>query len=84
METYNQVLLFTLKTINERALVKDGELISADTGGRDMLSKWAYVKSSDPSKMDTKDIMVHTSTNVFAGTIYPALLYLLARAVVDW
>ncbi|KAJ9503172.1 hypothetical protein H2202_001326 [Exophiala xenobiotica] len=85
METYNQVLLFTLKTINERALVKDGELISADTGGRDMLSKWAYVKSSDPSKMDTKDIMVHTSTNVFAGSdttaiALRAVIYYLCRS----
>lgn len=68
METYNQVLVFTLKTMNERGLIKDGEVIDANTGGRDMLSKWAHVKSSDPSKMDTKDILVHSSTNVFAGT----------------
>lgn len=69
METWNQVLLFTLKAINERASIKrDGELINADEGGRDMLSRWAYVKSSDPDKMSTRDIVVHLSTNVFAGS----------------
>ena len=69
METWNQVLVFTLKAINERASIKrDGELINADTEGRDMLSRWAYVKSSDPLKMSTRDIIVHLSTNVFAGS----------------
>lgn len=69
METWNQVLVFTLKAINERASIKrDGELISADSEGRDMLSRWAYVKSSDPDKMSTRDIVVHLSTNVFAGS----------------
>lgn len=68
METWNQVLVFTLKAINGRASIKrDGELINADTEGRDMLSRWAYVKSSDPLKMSTRDIIVHLSTNVFAG-----------------
>ena len=68
METWNQVLVFTLKAINGRASIKrDGELIDADSGGRDMLSRWAYVKSSDPLKMNTRDIVVHLSTNVFAG-----------------
>ena len=69
METWNQVLVFTLKAINSRASIKrDGELIAADTEGRDMLSRWAYVKSSDPDKMSTRDIIVHLSTNVFAGS----------------
>ncbi|KAG9776743.1 benzoate 4-monooxygenase cytochrome-like protein P450, partial [Aureobasidium melanogenum] len=69
METWNQVLVFTLKAINSRASIKrDGELINADTEGRDMLSRWAYVKSSDPNKMNTRDIIVHLSTNVFAGS----------------
>ncbi|KAK5056768.1 hypothetical protein LTR84_012300 [Exophiala bonariae] len=67
METWNQVLMFTLKAINGRASIKrDGELINADSEGRDMLSRWAYVKSSDPLKMSTRDIIVHLSTNVFA------------------
>ena len=69
METWNQVLLFTLKAINGRASIKrDGELINADIEGRDMLSRWAYVKSSDSDKMSTRDIVVHLSTNVFAGS----------------
>lgn len=68
METWNAVLVFTLKAINSRASIKrDGELINADSEGRDMLSRWAYVKSSDPDKMNTRDIIVHLSTNVFAG-----------------
>lgn len=69
METWNQVLVFTLKAINNRASIKrDGELINADSEGRDMLSRWAYVKSSDADKMSTRDIVVHLSTNVFAGS----------------
>lgn len=69
METWNQVLVFTLKAINARATIKrDGELIDADTDGRDMLSRWAYVKRSDPNKMSTRDIVVHLSANVFAGS----------------
>ncbi|KAF2180296.1 cytochrome P450 oxidoreductase [Zopfia rhizophila CBS 207.26] len=68
-ETFNAVLLFTLKAINTRASIKrDGELINADVGGRDMLSRWAYVKSSDPLKMNTRDIVVGLTTNVFAGS----------------
>lgn len=57
METQNQVLVFTLQAINERASIqRDGELIKADTEGRDMMSKWAYVKSGNPDKMSTRDI----------------------------
>lgn len=85
METWNQVLVFTLKAINSRASIKrDGELINADTEGRDMLSRWAYVKSSDPNKMSTRDIIVHLSTNVFAGSdttsiALRAIVYFLCR-----
>lgn len=85
METWNQVLVFTLKAINERASIKrDGELINADSEGRDMLSRWAYVKSSDPLKMSTRDIVVHLSTNVFAGSdttaiALRAVIYLLCK-----
>ena len=85
METWNQVVLFTLKAINSRASLKrDGELINADVEGRDMLSRWAYVKSSDPDKMTTRDIVVHLSTNVFAGSdttaiTLRAIVYFLCR-----
>ncbi|KAL9109587.1 MAG: hypothetical protein Q9227_005767 [Pyrenula ochraceoflavens] len=69
METWNQNLVFTLKCINNRASIKrDGDLLNADVGGKDMLSRWAYVKSSDPLKMDTRSIVIHTSVNVFAGS----------------
>jgi len=69
MESWNQVLAFTLKAINERASIKlDGELINADESGNDMLSRWASVKSSNPDKMSTRDIVVGLSTNVFAGS----------------
>ncbi|RMD41173.1 hypothetical protein DV735_g3942, partial [Chaetothyriales sp. CBS 134920] len=85
METWNQVLVFTLKAINSRASLKrDGELLSADVEGRDMLSRWAYVKSSDPNKMTTRDVIVHLSTNVFAGSdttaiALRAIVYFLCR-----
>ena len=85
METWNQVLVFTMKAINNRASIqRDGELINADTEGRDMLSRWAYVKSSNPDKMSTRDIIVHLSTNVFAGSdttaiALRAIIYFLCR-----
>ncbi|KAM3419786.1 hypothetical protein BST61_g3119 [Cercospora zeina] len=85
METWNQVLVFTLKAINNRASIqRDGELINADREGRDMLSRWAYVKSSDPDKMSTRDIIVHLSGNVFAGSdttaiALRAVIYFLCR-----
>ncbi|KAF8206298.1 cytochrome P450 oxidoreductase [Mycena galopus ATCC 62051] len=86
METWNQVLVFTLKAINGRASIKrDGELIDGDNdGGVDQLSRWATVKRSDPLKMDTRNIVVHTSTNVFAGSdttsiAMRAAIYLLCR-----
>jgi cytochrome P450 len=85
METWNQVLLFTLKAINSRAsITRDGELINADVEGNDMLSRWASVKSSDPLKMTTRDIVVHLSGNVFAGSdttaiALRAIIYFLCR-----
>lgn len=85
MESWNQVIVFTLKSINGRASIqRDGELINADSEGRDMLSRWAYVKSSDSDKMSTRDIVVHLSTNVFAGSdttaiALRAMIYFLCR-----
>ena len=85
METWDQVVLFTLKAINERASIKrDGELLIADVAGRDMLSRWASIQSSDPLKMSTRDIVVHLSGNVFAGAdttavALRAIVYFLCR-----
>lgn len=66
METWNQVLMFTLKAINSRTRIsRDGELeLEEGRVGDDMLSKWAAVKSFDPLKMSTRDVVVHLSTNV--------------------
>lgn len=66
METWNQVVVFTLKAINERTrLNRDGELETEEgRAGDDMLSRWAAVKTSDPDKMSTRDIVVHLSANV--------------------
>lgn len=66
METWNQVLMFTLKAINSRTRIsRDGELeLEEGRVGDDMLSKWAAVKSFDPLKMGTRDVVVHLSTNV--------------------
>lgn len=59
-------------------------MINVDEGGRDLLSRWAYVKSSDPDKMSTRNIVVHLSTNVFAGSdttaiALRAIIYFLCR-----
>lgn len=85
METWNQVLVFTLKAINGRASIKrDGELIYADSEGRDMMSRWAHVRTEDPDKMSTRDVVVHLSGNVFAGSdttaiALRAVIYFLCR-----
>jgi cytochrome P450 len=70
MESWNAVLTFTLKAINARTSIKrDGELeLNDGATTKDMLSRWAAVKSKDPEKLTTRDIIVHTSTNVFAGS----------------
>lgn len=70
METWNSVLTFTLKAINTRCSIqRNGELeVKKDqVGGKDMLSKWASAKLGDPLKIGTRDVIVHLSTNVFAG-----------------
>ena len=66
METWNQVVMFTLKAINSRTkMTRNGELELEDGHvGDDMLSKWAAVKAFDPLKMSTRDVVVHLSTNV--------------------
>ncbi|KAK5166467.1 uncharacterized protein LTR77_008010 [Saxophila tyrrhenica] len=86
METWNQTLLFTLKAINSRTKIsRDGELeLEEGKVGDDMLSKWAAVKSFDPLKMSTRDIVVHLSANVFAGSdttaiALRAILYFLMK-----
>jgi cytochrome P450 len=70
METWNQVLNFTLKAINSRAsLQRDGELdAEKPEAGKDMLSRWMAIHLSDPEKLTTRDVIVHLSTNVFAGS----------------
>ncbi|KAF5571396.1 pisatin demethylase cytochrome P450 [Fusarium pseudoanthophilum] len=69
MESWNAVLTFTLKAINSRTTIqRDGELELNGDGGRDFLSKWAAVKKRDPLKMNTRDVITHLSTNVFAGS----------------
>ena len=52
--------------------------------GNDMLSLWSNVARNDPLKMSTRDIIVHTSTNVFAGSgttsiALRAIIYYLCR-----
>ncbi|KAJ5962596.1 pisatin demethylase [Penicillium viridicatum] len=86
METWNQVLQFTLKAVNSRAsLQRDGELNNEEKdGGKDMLSKWMAIHHSNPEKLATRDVIVHLSTNVFAGSdttaiALRAVLYLLMR-----
>ena len=71
IESWNQVLTFTLKAINSRGtLSRNGELSVAEKGGtgKDQLSKWIVARDADPTKLSTRDIVVHTSVNVFAGS----------------
>lgn len=73
MENWNEVLNFTIKAVNSvndsLSFKKNAELDpeALDAKG-DMLSRWSAVKLSDPTKMNTRDIVVHLSTNVFAGS----------------
>ncbi|KAL4813267.1 cytochrome P450 [Aspergillus spinulosporus] len=70
MESWNQVLQFALKQVNSRtSLARDGELEKGDLEeGKDMLSRWMAIHVADPEKMSTRDVIVHLSTNVFAGS----------------
>lgn len=86
MESWNKVLQFTLKQVNSRASLKrDGELEKGDMEkGKDMLSRWMTIHYSDPEKMSTRDVIVHLSTNVFAGSdttaiALRAIIYFLLR-----
>jgi cytochrome P450 len=94
METWNQVLNFTLKAVNSRSsLQRDGELhkVKSANGeydeaqnGKDMLSRWSTIHEIDPEKMSTRDVIVHLSTNVFAGSdttaiALRAIVYFLIR-----
>lgn len=64
------VVKFTLKYFKERTRMNDKAELEIQPGleGNDMLSQWAAVKAADPLKMDTLDIVVGTSSNVFAGS----------------
>lgn len=88
METWNKVLQFTLKTVNSRAsLQEDGGIEKGeqdDAAGKDMLSRWMSIHKSDEKRMSTRDVIVHLSTNVFAGSdttaiALRAVLYYLIR-----
>ena len=71
VESWNQVLEFTLKAINAQGtLNRNGELTTTGKGkgGKDQLSKWVAARESDPTGFSTRDIIVHTSANVFAGS----------------
>lgn len=71
MEHWDQVVMFTLNAVNQRTRMnKGGELeLEGGTVGHDMLSNWAAVKSMDPLKMSTRDIIVHLSTNVSVANL---------------
>ncbi|ODV87035.1 hypothetical protein CANARDRAFT_27370 [[Candida] arabinofermentans NRRL YB-2248] len=84
MQTWDKVLQFTLKAVNERTTLKrGGELITNGVNeGNDMLTKWCNNKVDE--KMTTRDIIVHLSTNVFAGSdttaiALRAILYFLMK-----
>ena len=67
----NRILTFTLKAIDSRrTLDRNGDLMGLEKGkvGKDQLSKWIAAKESDPTKFDTRDIIVHSTANVIAGS----------------
>jgi cytochrome P450 len=71
MESWNEVVNFTLKAVNSRSpLKRDGDLKVDENAhiGSDMLSRWTAVNNTDPLKMSTRDVIVHLSANVFAGS----------------
>ena len=77
MEQWNQVLMFTLDAISLRTEISKNGGLSLEEGrvGNDMLSKWAAVKSHDPGKMSTRDIVVALSTNVSCSLEQKLALY---------
>jgi hypothetical protein len=86
MESWNQVVQFTLKAMNSRvSLQRDGEIDQDEKdGGKDMLSRWMAMHRADPEKFSTRDAIVHLSANVFAGSdttaiALRAILYFLMR-----
>ncbi|KAF6222060.1 hypothetical protein HO133_001146 [Letharia lupina] len=71
MESWNQVLNFILKAINSRGTPnRNGELTTTEKGkvAEDQPSKWIAAKESNPTRFSTRDIVVHTSANVSAGS----------------
>jgi cytochrome P450 len=71
MESWNEVVNFTLKAVNSRSSFKRDEDLKVDEDTQidsNMLSRWAAVNNTDPLKMSTRDAIVHLSANVFAGS----------------
>jgi cytochrome P450 len=84
MESWNQVLQFTLKAVNSRSTIQEGDELGKVEDGKDMLSRWMKTHTSDPQKLSERDVIVHLSTNVFAGSdttaiALRAVFYLLMR-----
>ncbi|KAJ5908872.1 Cytochrome P450 E-class group I [Penicillium taxi] len=84
MDKWDQVLQFTLKTMNSRSMSNlNGEKAEdKQNDGKDMLSRWMKIHKSNSEKLSTLDIIVHLSANVFAGSDTTAIalratLYLL-------
>lgn len=86
METWNQVLVFTLRILNSRkSLTQDGVDIVDDAEGKYMLSRWTPKdRPNEHSEISTKELVVNLSTNVFAGSDTTAIslravIYFLCR-----
>ncbi|KAL1392560.1 putative cytochrome P450 oxidoreductase [Phyllosticta capitalensis] len=92
METWNEITNFTLRAVDSvNSLISDSKgghstkekqkLLNART---DMLSRWTALELGSPEKINTRDIIVHLSTNVLAGSdttaiALRAILYYLLR-----
>jgi len=69
VEPFNQILEFTIKTINSRLPFRNGGELGTDeetTIGSDFLSRWLVVRHSDPLGLPTRIIVTALSSNMFA------------------
>ena len=81
METWNQVLVFTMKAMNGRAsMARDRGASKADIEGPDLMSRW----TTDTQDLNILELVIHLSTNIFAGSdttaiALRAVIYFLCR-----
>lgn len=87
IESFDSILNFTLRVIESRGSLKhDRQTLDLDEDGvgKDQLSRWSAISAKDPTKLSTRDIVVHTAANVMGGSdttsvCFRAIMYNLLR-----